>query len=103
LVIKAGPHRDVRVHTLVAEAMLGRKLKPDEDVHHKDENKLNCDWRNLEVKGHKDHGAVSSRQRWYFKQHDIKAQKEWDEYFDGDDAGSGTATELSVQDDVSFP
>jgi hypothetical protein len=32
LVIKAGPHRDKRVHIMVAEAMLGRELKRDEDV-----------------------------------------------------------------------
>src|ERR1035437_6382402 len=80
--ISAGPHRNRRVHTLVAEAMLGRELKPDEDVHHKDENKLNCDWRNLEVLGHTDHGAVSRKQAWYFKTNDIKAKADWDKYFD---------------------
>lgn len=92
LVIKAGPDRDVRVHTLVAEAMLGRKLKPDEEVHHKDENKLNCRWTNLEVLGKKEHGAVSARQRWYLKEHDIQLKNEWDEYFDeGERAGVAPA------------
>lgn len=63
LVVKSGPHRDVRVHTLVAEAMLKRKLQKDEDVHHKNGDKLDCNWENLEIKGHQEHGAVSSRQR----------------------------------------
>ena len=80
--ISCGPHRGKRLHTLIAEAMLGRELKPDEDVHHKDENKLNCDWRNLNVMGHKEHGAVSRKQAWYFRENDIKAEKEWREYFE---------------------
>jgi len=58
--ISAGPHRGVRVHTLVAESMLGRKLRQGEDVHHKDENKLDCAWTNLEVIDHVAHGKVSS-------------------------------------------
>jgi hypothetical protein len=82
LVIKAGPQRDVRVHTLVAEAKLGRKLKADEEVHHRDGNKLNNDPSNLQVLGKAEHGTISNHQRWYFKEHDIKAQKQWDEYFD---------------------
>lgn len=81
LAITAGPHRGKRVHTLVAEAMLGRKLRPDEQVHHRDQDKLNCDWRNLEVLGRREHGAVSARQAWYFREHDIRAKKEWDEFF----------------------
>lgn len=88
LTITAGPQRYKRVHTLVAEAMLGRELKPDEDVHHKDENKLNCDWRNLEVLGHKDHGAVSRKQAWYFRENDIKAEAEWNKYFDDENKDS---------------
>lgn len=48
--ISAGPQRDRYVHQLVAEAMLGRPLAPDEEVDHKDTDTLNNDWRNLEVK-----------------------------------------------------
>lgn len=84
--ISAGPQKNKRLHTLIAEAMLGRELKPDEDVHHIDENKLNLDWRNLKVMGHKDHGAVSRKQAWYFRENDIKEKKEWDEFFDGENA-----------------
>ena len=81
LAITAGPHRGKRVHTLVAEAMLGRKLRPDEEVHHKDSNKLNPDWRNLEVLGKSEHGAVSARQAWYLREKDIQLKKDWDEFF----------------------
>lgn len=36
-------------HRLVAETMLGRRLLPEEIVHHRDENKGNNDQRNLQV------------------------------------------------------
>jgi hypothetical protein len=36
-------------HRMVMEQVLGRKLNPDEDVHHKDKNKFNNDPSNLEV------------------------------------------------------
>lgn len=66
--ISAGPLKGVRVHTLVAEAMLGRKLLPTEDAHHKDENKLNPHWTNLEVIDHKAHGAHSQKSA-YLRRH----------------------------------
>jgi hypothetical protein len=47
--IKAGPMRDKYVHILIAEAKLGRKLRPDETVEHRDGNGLNCDPDNLIV------------------------------------------------------
>lgn len=90
LAVTAGPQRGKRVHTLVAEAILGRELKPDEEVHHRDGNKLNSDWRNLQVLGKAEHGAVSARQAWYFKTNDIKAKAEWDKYF-------------AVEESVDFP
>lgn len=102
LTITAGPQRGKRVHTLVAEAMLGRELEPDEDVHHKDKNKLNCDWRNMEVLGHKDHGAVSRKQAWYFRTNEIKAKVEWDEYFEGEPTGKGSPS-MPEEEDTSFP
>lgn len=83
--ISSGPQRGKRVHTLVAEAMLGRELKRDEQVHHIDEDKKNCDWRNLKILNERDHGAVSAKQAWYFKEHDIKNEKEWNEYFDSEE------------------
>lgn len=81
--ISAGPLRGVRVHRLVAEAKLGRKLRKDEDVHHKDGNKLNCAPSNLKVMDHTEHGCVSAKQHWYVKNVvDPRLKREWDEYHD---------------------
>ena len=80
LTIKAGPHRDRRVHELVAEAMLGRELRPEEEVNHLDGDKLNCDWRNLKVLGKAEHGAVSNRQRWFLKNRELAERKEWEQW-----------------------
>lgn len=97
LVVKAGPCRDIRVHTLVAEAMLGRKLRSDEDVDHYDGDKLNPVWTNLRVRGKAEHGAVSNRQRWFLEHREQAERKQWEEWInnggdkpltEGDD-GSG--------------
>ncbi|HUD74470.1 MAG TPA: HNH endonuclease [Terracidiphilus sp.] len=92
--LKAGPQRDVRVHTLVAEAMLNRKLTKDEEVHHRNGNKLDCTWTNLQVLGKAEHCAVTARQAWYFRTNDIKAKAAWDKYFDEESVG---------EKDTSFP
>lgn len=47
--ISAGPLRGKYVHTLIMEAKLGRKLRKDETVEHRDGNGLNCAIRNLTV------------------------------------------------------
>jgi len=47
--ISAGPLRGKYVHTIVAEAKLGRKLEPNETVEHRDGNGLNALPDNLEV------------------------------------------------------
>ena len=82
LVIKAGPHRDTRVATLVLEAKLGRKLKKDEDVHHKNGNTLDCGecGDNLVPLGKSDHGAVSNRQRYFLKHREEYERKQWEEW-----------------------
>lgn len=81
LVIKAGPQRDIRVATLILEAKLGRKLKRDEDCHHKDGNKLNIDPDNLEALGHVVHGAVSNKQRMFLRAKEAAEKKEWEKEF----------------------
>jgi hypothetical protein len=94
LVIKAGPHRDVRVATLVLEAKLGRKLRKDEDVHHKNGDKLDMGecGDNLEALGHAEHGAVSIKQRMFLKLREEEARKAWEAEF-----GPGS-TEARVYD-----
>lgn len=82
--ISAGPHRGVRVHTLVAEAMLGRKLEKHEDVNHVDQNKLNCEWTNLEVLDHRTHGYVSSQQAQFMRRREEQAKREWEAEFGPD-------------------
>lgn len=47
--ISAGPLRGKYVHTLVAEAKIGRKLLPSETVEHGDGNGLNPSPDNLEI------------------------------------------------------
>ena len=54
------------------EQMIGRELDPDEEVHHKDENPLNNDISNLELRHHGEHQREHST-----KYHDTIAICEW--------------------------
>ena len=99
LVIKAGPCRDMRVHVLVAEAKLGRKLKKNEHVHHKDGNTRNPHWSNLLVLDHGIHGIVSNRQRWYLKQKFSAEEAAWRAFFD---TTGKTYGEYESEVDTSF-
>lgn len=49
---------NVKVHRSVMEEKLGRRLNPDEIVHHKDGNKLNNDISNLEVMDRGEHSRL---------------------------------------------
>lgn len=52
------------LHRIVAEAKLGRPLKPGEVVHHRDENKRNASPENLEVlESQKEHAALHAHER----------------------------------------
>lgn len=46
------------LHRVLMENHIGRLLRDDEDVHHKDENKSNDDIGNLELLGHSDHAKL---------------------------------------------
>ena len=68
----AGELRNKRVHRILMEQHLGRALRKDEHVHHRDGNKqnngLNADGKwNLEVLGEREHNAASAKQYWYLK------------------------------------
>jgi len=99
LVIKAGPCRDKRVHVLVAEAKVGRKLKKSEHVHHKDGNTRNPHWKNLIVVDHRLHAIVSNRQRYYLKQKFSAEEAAWRAFFD---ATGKTYDEYENEPDTSF-
>jgi len=52
------------VHRWVVEKNIGRKLNPDEVVHHRDGNKLNNDFSNLEVfSSQDDHHSLHQKQK----------------------------------------
>ena len=78
--VKAGPLRDQLVHRVVAAALIGRDLRKDEEVHHRDTNRLNFHFSNLIVMGNKDHGWVSAKQAWYMRERDRKEKAEWDAF-----------------------
>lgn len=82
LKITSGPLRDKLVHVVVAEGMLGRKLKKDEHVHHKDGNVKNPHWTNLLILAESIHNAVSTRQYWYLKQKYAREEAAWRAFFD---------------------
>lgn len=84
----AGEHRGRRVHRVLMEKHLARKLKKNETVHHRDTNKLNNEehpvdglW-NLELLDVNKHNAVSAAQYWFLKTFVWpKEEREWKEYF----------------------
>jgi hypothetical protein len=77
----SGKYRGQYVHRVKMRLRLGRKLKRDETVHHRNRNKQDFAARNLQVLDSRTHGWVSAKQYWYMKGKDIQAKKEWDKYF----------------------
>jgi hypothetical protein len=61
--ISAGPCRGKYVHRIVAEALLRRRLKPNETVDHKNQNTLDPDPTNLQVVSWADHAKITARRR----------------------------------------
>lgn len=58
-------HTQIRVkkHRWLMEQRLGRRLLRHEDVHHKDENKLNNEMTNLELISHGAHSTLHNLKR----------------------------------------
>lgn len=80
--VTAGPLRHRYIHRIVAAALLGRELNKDEQVHHRDGDRLNFNWDNLLVLGAKDHGWVSAKQAWYMKEMNVLEKRQRDEFMD---------------------
>ena len=57
-----GPHKGRAVHTVLAEAMLGRPLRSDEVVHHMDRDRTNNSLCNLQVMTRSEHTALHRRE-----------------------------------------
>jgi hypothetical protein len=57
--ISKGPQAGEYVHRLVMEGMLGRELKPWEQVEHKDGDGLNDKWTNLLLTTDEEHPALT--------------------------------------------
>jgi hypothetical protein len=69
--------RGMYVHRYEAAKMLGRALKPDEEIHHGRKGKANFDHDNLTVMGQREHSWVSARQAFWMRVLDIKAEKQF--------------------------
>ncbi len=57
--------KEFYVHRVKMEKKLGRKLRPDEHVHHKDENKHNNNLHNLEAMNRGKHTAIGKNAKKY--------------------------------------
>jgi hypothetical protein len=78
--MSAGPLRYQYIHRIVAAAMIGRALTKDEEVDHRDRNKLNPWFTNLIIRGEKDHGWVSAKQAHFMRHKDAQEEAEWEAF-----------------------
>lgn len=63
LYYSGGPNSGKPVHRCVMEAFIGRPLRKDEDVHHKDGNPRNNDLSNLEIVTRSEHARIHAIER----------------------------------------
>lgn len=56
-------NKKIREHRFVLEKLLGRKLKREEVVHHKDHNKLNNSIENLQILTNREHMILHCKER----------------------------------------
>jgi len=98
-----GEHRGKYVHRHLMEIAVGRPLRKDEVVHHRDGNRLNLEehydgkW-NLELMGEREHNAVSAKQFWFLSTFVWPLEKkQWDAYH------ANVLAEPGGGADVTFP
>lgn len=60
--------------------MIGRDLRKDEEVHHRDSDKMNFHFSNLIVLGEADHNWCSTKQAWFMRNRDREEKKHWDAF-----------------------
>lgn len=58
-------NKEPLVHRLIAEKILGRKLRKGEEVHHKNKNRRDNRPENLEVMSKGDHIRLHNYERWH--------------------------------------
>lgn len=74
----SGKYRNQYVHRVWAAKYCRRKLRRDEEVHHRNSNKLDYSRNNLMVLGTREHGWVSALQHWYMRQKEAFDQQEFE-------------------------
>lgn len=69
--------------------MIGRDLRPDEEVDHIDQDRRNFHFSNLVIRGHADHGWKSAKQAGFLKQklsaREQQEYQDWQEFMQESD------------------
>ena len=65
-----GPNKGRSFHVVAIENLIGRKIHPDEVVHHKDHDKQNNDLSNLELMSRSSHTSLHSKENFINRKRD---------------------------------
>jgi HNH endonuclease len=101
--VTAGPCRHAYVHRIVAAAWIGRELKKDEQVHHRNGDRLDPRHTNLFILGESDHSWVSAKQAWFMQNiYEPAEKREWDEFMEDQAEQQVQAVTLSKADNFAL-